>query len=237
MRYNNYIIIDIESGCVLTRDSFEWGGPVALAKSKNPLKQQQQESYQRGVGQQGRTEGIIGRAQGTLGQFEGPVQESPFYKALLTQGTEATSRAYERAQGNVRARAHQAGFGYNQPVEQGAEAELGARGASELSSLPGRSMLQAAPLALEAAGQERGLAGVEEGLAGQSLGYAEKIAPEAYKPSGLWSSLAKLGLMGASFIPGVGPIISGLGSAALGAAHGTGAAGGARRASLRWGGG
>lgn len=91
-------------------------------------------------------------AQGTLSQFEGPVQDSPFYKSLLTSGTEATSDAYDNATANMRAKANQSGFNYTQPAEQGAEAEIGGREAKAIGDLPSEAAQQASQAALTAAG-------------------------------------------------------------------------------------
>lgn len=112
--------------------------------------------------------GLTKQAQGTLGQFEGPVQQSPFYKALLTQGTEGTSNAYNQARSNMRARANQAGFGYTQPVEQGGENQLDAAEASSLARVPNEAMLEATGPALSAAGQT-GAMGMGYGSQGAGL--------------------------------------------------------------------
>ena len=95
---------------------------------------------------------LTGAAQGTLSQFEGPVQNSPFYKALLTSGIEGTSGAYDTARSNMKAQENQAGFGYNQPVAQGADNQLQAQEASDLAKVPNTAMTEAAPLSLSAAG-------------------------------------------------------------------------------------
>ena len=107
-------------------------------------------------------------SQGTLSQFEGPVQNSPFYKALLTNGIENTSRAYDTARSNMRARANQAGFGYNQPVAQGGENQVNAEETSALAKVPQTAMTEAAPLSLEAADQT-GKMGM--GYGNQALGW------------------------------------------------------------------
>jgi hypothetical protein len=107
-------------------------------------------------------------AQGTFSQFEGPVQNSPFYKALLTSGTEATTNAYDTAKANANARANQAGFGYNQPIAQGAQNEINSRETSSLAALPREAMTATAPLALQA-GQDTAQLGESQGQ--QALGW------------------------------------------------------------------
>lgn len=113
-------------------------------------------------------EELTSGAQGTLSQFEGPVQNSPFYKALLSQGTEGISSAYNNAKSNMRARAAQSGFGYSQPISGGGEDQLTAREAGAQAELPREAMLAAAPEALQAAG-ETGRMGTAYG--NQGVGY------------------------------------------------------------------
>lgn len=112
--------------------------------------------------------GDVNAAQGTYSQFEGPVQNSPFYKSLLTTGIQDTSRAYDTARSNMAQRANAAGFGYNQPVAQGAQNQLQSQEASALANVPQQAMLGAAPLSLQAA-QGSGQLGL--GLGNQALGW------------------------------------------------------------------
>lgn len=116
-------------------------------------------------GQQGQ---LTGQAQGTLGQFEGPVNQSPFYKSLLATGIQDTSNAYQNARSNMRQQANAAGFGYNQPVTQGADNQLQAREASDMARVPMEAELGAAPLSLQAAGQT-GSMGMGYGAQGAGL--------------------------------------------------------------------
>lgn len=110
-----------------------------------------------------------GKAQGTLDQFEGPVQQSPFYKSLLTTGTEGTSNAYQNVMTNTRARANQAGFGEQQPVTQGAETQVAAQEAKDLAAQPNKALLEASEPALQAAGQT---AGMGTQLGNEAVGYS-----------------------------------------------------------------
>jgi len=140
---------------------------------------------------QTKMQNYTGQAQGTLGQFEGPVQKSPFYKSLYNQGVEATSNAYDRAKANVTQRANMAGFGYNQPVTQGASSQMDAAEAKSMSQVPEQAMLGAAPLALQAAGQT-GSMGL--GVGAQGVGYYGDAANQDMQrqKSGLWNQLWNL---------------------------------------------
>jgi len=135
-----------------------------------------------------------GAAQGTFSQFEGPVQNSPFYKALLTSGIENTSRAYDTARSNMRSRANQAGFGYNQPVAQGADDQVSAQEASALADVPNKAMVEAAPLSMKA--------GEDSAQLGENLGeQAGQWNTSAWnmnkKRAGLWDQLFQSGQNGA----------------------------------------
>jgi hypothetical protein len=116
----------------------------------------------------GQQKGLTGQAQGTLGQFEGPAQQSPFYKSLLTTGIQSTSDAYQNARSNMRQQANQAGFGYAQPATQGADNQLQAREASDMAKIPMEAELGTAPLSLQAAGQT-GQMGMGYGSQGAGL--------------------------------------------------------------------
>lgn len=111
----------------------------------------------------------LGTAQDTLDQFEGPIQDSPYYKALVNTGTQATSNAYEGAKANTRARANAAGFGNPASgVTQGAEAGIENQEAKALSAVPNQAMEAAVAPALQASGQT---AQMGEAQGNQGLGY------------------------------------------------------------------
>lgn len=182
------LVTDIETGAVLERTGFWYAGPIAEAK---PGKSDPQKAAEAASAADRAKQGqLTDTAQGTLGQFEGPVDQSPFYKALLTQGTEATSNAYQNAQQNVRARAKQAGFGYEQPVEQGAEAGIQAQEAGALARVPGEALLEASGPALSAAGQT-GSMGM--GYGQQGLGYNTNAGNMEARRVSFWDKLLQSG--------------------------------------------
>ena len=86
---------------------------------------------------------------------------SSLYKSLY--GTEAgqMSQAYDTAAANTAARGRAAGFGYEQPVAQGAQSELRGREASAIGQLPGHIVPQ-----VEAAAQQLG----QRGLGQEQIG-------------------------------------------------------------------
>jgi hypothetical protein len=144
---------------------------------------QQRKQATTDFGQQGN---LTNAAQGTDAQFEGPVQNSPFYKSLLTTGIQNTSNAYQTAQSNMKAKANSAGFGQNQPVAQGADNQVEAQETSALAQVPNEAEIAAAPLSLEAAGQT-GNMGMGYGNQGVNL-----LNANANKPP-LWQTLLGMG--------------------------------------------
>jgi hypothetical protein len=110
-----------------------------------------------------------GQAQNTLSQFEGPVQSSPYYKSLVATGTDATSNAYQSALEQQRANAAQGGFGYEQPVTQGAETGVAAQEAGALARIPAQAAQQASGAALQAAGTTAGMGEAAGSQANQAL--------------------------------------------------------------------
>lgn len=139
-----------------------------------------------------------GRAQSTLGQFEGPVDQSPFYKSLLKAGTEGTANAYASAKSNTAARAKTAGFGYAQPVAQGAQDQIGSEEAKAQSRVPGEALTAATAPALAAAGQEAGMGTALGSTGSQYFGDAASMEnayqeAAAQRSAAMWGALAQVG--------------------------------------------
>lgn len=192
---------------------------LAEQQSANSIAQQQADQSQMNnlTNAANRT---LNTAQGSLGQFEGPVQQSPFYKALLTSGIESTSNAYDQARANTAQRAQMAGFGYSQPITQGADNQLAAREAETQASLPREAMLETAPLTMRAAedtiGIGRDKAGMGQAYGQQGLQYgqqADNYNQQAYgmnkQRGSIWNDLLKVGQIGAGvasnfLVPGSG---------------------------------
>lgn len=133
---------------------------------------------------------LTGTAQSGLSQFEGPVEQSPFYKSLLTSGVESTSRAYDGAAANQRQKANASGFGYAQPVAQGADNELRAREATDMAAIPREAAVATAPLSLQASGQT-GAMGM--GYGGQGLSALDLAASQQNRRQGWLKNLQSVG--------------------------------------------
>lgn len=160
------------------RDLYQWRYCFHSGSSGQQRKQATTDFSQQG--------NLTNAAQSTDSQFEGPVNQSPFYKSLLTTGIQNTSNAYQNAQSNVKANANSAGFGQNQPVAQGANNQVQAQETSALANVPNQAMEAAAPLSLEAANQT-GNMGMGYGTQGVNL-----LNPNAAKPP-LWQTLLGMG--------------------------------------------
>jgi hypothetical protein len=116
-------------------------------------------------------EADLKKANGEYDQFIGSnMTNSPFYKSLVTSGTDATTSAYANAKSNVAARAGAAGFGYGSPAAQGGGAEAGMQEAKAVGQIPVEAVQTAADYGLKAAAGIQGSAG-QEGQ--QSLGYED----------------------------------------------------------------
>ena len=103
----------------------------------------------------------------TLKQYQGNLRESPLYQSLLTSGTQSTNHSYDDAQAATRMRANASGFGYAQPVAQGADKQLDNQRAAALAQMPNQALqgavgpqLQAAQMGLQAAGMPLQAAGL-----------------------------------------------------------------------------
>jgi hypothetical protein len=111
-----------------------------------------------GLGRQNVEEGLTSQAQGSLDQFEGPnVQATPFYKELQTAGVQGTSNEYDNAIEGSRANASGAGFGYSQPVAEGATDALQTQEAGALAQVPAQATVEATQPELAATSQTAGL--------------------------------------------------------------------------------
>jgi hypothetical protein len=139
---------------------------------------------------------------------------SPLYKALYSTEAGQMSNAYGNAQANTAAKARQAGFGYQQPAAQGAQAELGGREASALGQLPGEVAAQTVPMELQAGNQiaQAGLG--QEGQGNQLFTQGVEPLEQQYQQYSLnyvpmWQRLLG-GAIGK--IPGMGGIGGAIGS-------------------------
>lgn len=130
-------------------------------------------------------------AQNTLGQFEGPVQQSPFYKQLLTTNLQNTANNYGNLRSQARANANQAGFGYGSPNAQGNDTALQAQEAGALNQVPTTTALAATQPALQAAGASSQLGQAQTGTGLQANQQYGNMWQQSQ--NGLWNTIAGIG--------------------------------------------
>lgn len=114
---------------------------------------------------------VLNQADQEYSQFTGPnMTSSPFYKTLVTTGTDSTTSAYNKAKANMAAKANAAGFGYASPAAATGDNQVEAQEASDVAKVPTQAVQTAADYGLRAA---EGLqtTGAQEGQ--QSLGYED----------------------------------------------------------------
>jgi len=132
-----------------------------------------------------------------LGEFEGAPGTSPFYRSQVTSGTEDVAAAHRSSRANTRMQARAAGFGYEQPMVQGAEAEDSAQEAHDTAEVPRQALINEAGMKLQAAGLREGEMGQFNPNA--SIATAGKLEQDRLnRRAMIFQSLAKLGMAGAT---------------------------------------
>lgn len=197
IRINTRTVSDIGTGEVLYREYFWYDGPIAECKKpkRSPL-----EGTATSVAAQDQAvkTADYSTAQGTNAQFEGPVDKSPFYKALERTGIESTSNAYQGARANMRARANATGFGgSNQPIVAGAESQMDVAEGRDLAAVPGKALTAAAPLSLEASKQtaDMGTASGAQGVGyfGEGVGLEKQYQDQVFQQQqAMWNALSQI---------------------------------------------
>lgn len=168
---------------------WQYDGPVYVCRSGGEATGQKL-GYQNAATQQGMANQTLDRASNLI---TGNPQQTPFYKSLLTSGTQATTDAYKGAQSNLLAKANQAGFGYAQPVTQGAQAELGGEEAGALGRIPAAATQAAEQAQLEQGGLLNQQAGIESGAAQGYFGTGSQAEQgQLNRNAQFWQSLLAL---------------------------------------------
>ncbi len=135
----------------------------------------------------------VGTTQTALNPYlPGSTGMSDFRKGLYGTLSSATNRAGENAIASSRARAQAAGFGGgSQPIQYGAESQIGNETASRLGQIPAQVEQQAAPIELQAAQQYGQTAqpqiqasGETNAIAGTEGNLAKVYNPESYYSTG-----------------------------------------------------
>lgn len=148
----------------------------------------------------------------TYRQYEGPVEESPFYKNLKRTKLESTSRAYEQGFRSQRAKANMAGFGYEQPAVIGSDTALTAEEAAELAQAAPEAFLEASDRQMDVAGRRDARAGMYSGDSMQYFNQDARMEEDRRRRrAGLFRALTRTGLEGLSHVPKVGEVAGSMG--------------------------
>ena len=124
----------------------------------------------------------------------GDLTTSPIYRSLVQTGRQSTARAYNTAKSAVRANAHSAGYGYEQPITQSADAGMERSEASDLSQVPRTALNDTAGMDLQASGIRSG----EVSSSNPSSLTGTAVNAEQQRQNGLMQSLLGLGKLGAN---------------------------------------
>lgn len=130
--------------------------------------QGQTQGYQQSTADQGKTDTLTNQVNQNNSQFNGPVQNSPYYKSLLQQGTTSTNQAYDSASRNLKQSMEGAGIGGSSGAVQGNNAALGAQRASALGTVGTSATQGATGMQMQANQQSLQEAGM---YSGAGLGY------------------------------------------------------------------
>lgn len=238
-RVYTHTTIDSETFQVLESHWYDYDGPVNEAKKKPPSSMiagnQAISSQLRGQGASDIAAGTSQVNQGISGvqagadteaAFQRDPTSNPLYKALYNTESSQLSDSYQNASANQRARANAAGFGYEQPITQGAQQQLDVQEASRLAQLPGQVEQQVAPQVAQGAeiAMQPGQAEIGAGEALQRTGTAEGQQAEGYqgqatgleseyqqylqKPSGIWGALGKIAPIAAAPFTGGASLVA-----------------------------
>lgn len=101
-------------------------------------------------------------------QFNGPVQQTPYYKSLLKTGTDSTNQAYDNATRNLKTSMEGAGVGGSSGAVQGNNAAMGAQRAGSLGTVASSAVQGATQMQQNANAQQLQEAGM---YSGAGLGY------------------------------------------------------------------
>lgn len=136
---------------------------------------------------------------------------SQFRTALTGSLASSTANTGDNAMAAIKQRAQAAGMGSDsQPITMGAENQETDQQAGRVAQIPSEVEQQAAPLELQAAGEEQGIANTENSSAqgynnsGNQLAYQNQqdyenqLQQQRQQKAGIWGALAKAGLTAAT---------------------------------------
>lgn len=150
--------------------------------------------YQTQSDLQKRSTGAIDQVTANNGQFNGPVQDTAYYKSMLAAGTDSTNAAYDAASRNVKLASAGAGVGGSSGATQGNVAATEAQRASDLGKVQQGAISDTTDKQLTANGQQLQGAATEQSGATSALDEASQAEIARMKQGSLWSNLLMAGV-------------------------------------------
>lgn len=130
--------------------------------------QGQNTGYQQSDQDVQKTNQLTGNVNQNLSQFNGPVQNTPYYKSMLQQGTTSTNLAYDNANRNLKMSMQSAGIPGSSGVAQGNTGAMGAQRAQALGQVGTGATQAATNMQMQGNAQQLQEAGM---YSGAGLGY------------------------------------------------------------------
>jgi hypothetical protein len=161
--------------------------------------QGQNEGYQQSTADQAQTNNLTNQVNQNNSQFNGPVQNTPYYKALLQQGTTSTNQAYDSASRNLKTSMEGAGVGGSSGAAAGNNAAMASQRASTLSQVQPSATTNATNMQMNANQQSLQEAGMYSGAGLGYFGGANQDEQNALqRQSSMYAGLLQAGMGAAS---------------------------------------
>lgn len=161
---------------------------------KPKASQGQSMGYGQSTADQGTTNTLANQVTANNSQYNGPLNQTPFYQAMLKQGTQSTNAAYDNAGRNLKMSMESAGVGGSSGAAQGNNAAMGAQRASALSQVPTQATLSTAGMQQQANSQQAMLAAMYSGAGLGYYGGANTDEQNALaRQSSMWNGLLQAG--------------------------------------------
>jgi hypothetical protein len=143
MPFGGLLTAGISAGGSILGGLFGGGGGAQADLYKKLLEMAGKDSAQRNQ--------IIKSTEAPLSYFyAGDPTQSGLYRDFVTSGMESTADAFNNAKANVAQRANMSGFGYNQPIAQGAQDEVNNEQAKASAQVPRQALQSTIAPELEA---------------------------------------------------------------------------------------
>jgi len=144
---------------------------------------------------QQQTQQLTGQVNQNNAQFNGPVQNSPYYKSLLQSGTQSTNSAYDAATRNMKASMESAGVPGSSGVAQGNNEAMQAQRAGALGTVGTSAIQGATQMQQNANAQALQEAGMYSGAGlGYYSGANQAQIAQNQAQSSMWNGLLQAGI-------------------------------------------